>query len=63
MLWRWIHQFLQNRTIRVVDNIVASDYHNISAGVPQGSVLSPLLLYADDIQLNPTKLRGIPAAE
>ena len=82
MLWRWVHQFLQNRTVRVVDNIIASDYHNISAGVPQGSVLSQLLftiyvndiytviprtmtirLYADDIQLNPTKLKGIREAE
>ena len=41
--WRWIAAFLSNRKIRTVDLNEASRWHSIYSGVPQGSVLSPLL--------------------
>lgn len=41
--WRWIHAFLSDRRVRVTDHSEASDWYEWSLGVPQGSVLSPLL--------------------
>ena len=40
---KWIAAFLRNRTIRVIDRGYAADWHRIDYGVPQGSVLAPLL--------------------
>ena len=38
----WIQNYLSNRTKRVVINNVSSDWSNVKAGVPQGSILGPL---------------------
>jgi ribonuclease HI len=45
--WLWIRSYLTDRRIRVVSNGVMSDWHHISAGVPQGAVLSPFLFIID----------------
>ena len=45
---------LSNRKQRVVLNGFSSDYSSINSGVPQGSVLCPLLLliYINDLEKN-----------
>ena len=40
---RWLHSFLSNRTIRVKSGGTLSPPKSINRGVPQGSVLGPLL--------------------
>ena len=39
----WIKNFLTNRTQKVLVNGVASGLHDVIGGVPQGSVLGPIL--------------------
>jgi hypothetical protein len=41
--WKWIHAFLFDRTIRVIDRSSSSSLKPFALGVPQGAVLSPLL--------------------
>jgi hypothetical protein len=50
-LLEFLQSYLTNRKQRVVLKGQCSDYVNISAGVPQGSILGPLLflVYVDDI--------------
>ena len=48
---RWLFDFLMERVIRVkVDGFLASKIY-LKAGIPQGSVMSPLLflVYVDDM--------------
>ena len=50
----WITYFLSNRKQRVSVNGALSDITYVTAGVPQGSVLGPILflLYINDINEN-----------
>ena len=49
--WAWCKAFLQDRFIRVVHSGRASDWFALSAGTPQGAVMSPFyfLIYIDDL--------------
>ena len=47
----WFISYLNNRTQRVAVRGTLSDEHSVSLGVPEGSVLGPLLflIYIDDL--------------
>ena len=50
-LIQWIGSFLSDRSVAISVDGVLSNLHSISAGVPQGSVISPVLfiLFINDL--------------
>ena len=42
-IWIWLHEYLDNRKQCVVVNGQKSNYEEVASGIPQGSVIGPLL--------------------
>ena len=61
-LLSWIRDYLSNRRHRVMIEGIASDWHKIPSGVPQGSIIGPIffLIYINDIANDLTVGTTIP---
>ena len=57
----WIKDYLTNRKQRTLANGILSDYLPVTQGVPQGSILGPLLyiIYANDISNIFTRCKSV----
>ena len=60
-LGRWLYNFLNNRKQQVMINGTKSNVTNVSSGVPQGTVLGPILflIYISDIGEDISALKKI----
>ena len=63
-LFHWIKEFLKERTQSVIVNGVESERTSVLSGIPQGTVLGPLLfvVYINDI-LDKVKSHGLLFAD
>ena len=64
-VFEWMESYLSSRRQLVLFNYVKSEYANVTCGVPQGSIMGPLLfvLYVNDIANVSTSLLSILFAD
>ena len=62
---KWFHSYLKDRSQYLVFNGIYSDVINLSTGVPQGSILGPLLfiIYMNDIHMATNSFKAVLYAD